>query len=224
MLDGMGRDEMRAADSDRQQVAARLQAALDEGRLDLAEYDERLQRAYAAKTYGELDGLLTDLPAVPATTAVGPAAVPIEDHVTRRWLLQVWSSWIPAVAVTTAVWLATSVASGHPGYYWPIWVAGPWGAVLLWQTISGLAGGEPRRQAVERARKEQARQLRRERRTLEAGAASPGPSAASHGSGAAVSEPGAASHGSGPAVSEPGAEATEQPARQRVRDDDSTGS
>ena len=58
----MGRDEMRAADADRQAVADKLRAALDEGRLDLHEYDERLQRAYAAKTYGDLDGLLTDLP------------------------------------------------------------------------------------------------------------------------------------------------------------------
>ena len=47
---GMGRDEMRAADADRQAVADQLKAALDEGRLDLHEYDERLQQAYAAKT------------------------------------------------------------------------------------------------------------------------------------------------------------------------------
>ncbi|WP_412753626.1 DUF1707 domain-containing protein [Krasilnikovia sp. M28-CT-15] len=160
---------MRAADADRQQVAARLQAALDEGRLDLGEYDERLQRAYAAKTYGELDTLLTDLPAVPAQPGPASAVVPAEEHSTRRWLLQVWSSWVPAVAVTTAVWGATSLASGHAGYYWPVWVAGPWGAVLVWQTVAGLASGEPRRQAAQRARelaKEQARQLRRERRAL----------------------------------------------------------
>ena len=48
----MGRDEMRAGDGDRQAVADKLKAALDEGRLDLHEYDERLQQTYAAKTYG----------------------------------------------------------------------------------------------------------------------------------------------------------------------------
>ena len=48
MLDGMGRDEMRAGDADRQAVADRLKTALDEGRLDLNEYDERLQKTYAA--------------------------------------------------------------------------------------------------------------------------------------------------------------------------------
>src|SRR5689334_24175934 len=62
MLEGMGRDEMRAADADRQAVADQLKAALDEGRLDLHEYDERLQQTYAAKTFGALDALVTDLP------------------------------------------------------------------------------------------------------------------------------------------------------------------
>ena len=37
------REELRAADSDRQFVAERLQAALNEGRLNLSEYDERLR-------------------------------------------------------------------------------------------------------------------------------------------------------------------------------------
>nr|WP_230414830.1 DUF1707 domain-containing protein [Micromonospora tarapacensis] len=73
-----GQDGMRAADSDRQAVAERLRVALDEGRLDLHEYDERLQRAYAARTYAELDALVGDLPApagaVPAPRAAG--AVP----------------------------------------------------------------------------------------------------------------------------------------------------
>nr|WP_242624956.1 DUF1707 domain-containing protein [Krasilnikovia cinnamomea] len=167
----MRRDEMRAADADRQQVAARLRAALDEGRLDLGEYDERLQQAYAAKTYGELDLLLTDLPDVPAQA--GAAVVPAQGHETRRWLLGLWSGWVPAVAVTTAVWGATSLAEGYAVYYWPVWVAAPWGAVLLWQTVAGLASGEPRRhaeqQAEERAKaqaKEHARQLKRERRAL----------------------------------------------------------
>jgi hypothetical protein len=53
---------LRAADTDRQAAVDRLGTALREGRLDLAEYDERLQQAYAARTYHELDELLTDLP------------------------------------------------------------------------------------------------------------------------------------------------------------------
>ena len=56
------REDLRAADVDRQFVAERLKGALDEGRLDLHEYDERLQNVYAAKTYGDLDKVLADLP------------------------------------------------------------------------------------------------------------------------------------------------------------------
>ncbi|MEU5942555.1 DUF1707 domain-containing protein [Micromonospora sp. NPDC047548] len=53
---------MRAADTDRAATAERLRVALEEGRLDLHEYDERLQQTYGAKTYAELDAVLADLP------------------------------------------------------------------------------------------------------------------------------------------------------------------
>jgi len=171
MLDGMGRDEMRAADADRHAVAEKLRAALDEGRLDLHEYDERLQQAYAAKTYGELDLLLTDLPSV-APVAVPPAGAVASaeqnEHVTAQWLMRTWSSWLPAVTITTAIWLVSSLAAGDLLYFWPVWVAGPWGAVLLWQTVGGLASGQPQKLAAERDRKELAKQRKRERKALEA--------------------------------------------------------
>lgn len=52
-----------------------MQQAFAEGRLDDAEFDERMRATLAAKTNGELDALLTDLPA-PATAAGGlPAKV-----------------------------------------------------------------------------------------------------------------------------------------------------
>ena len=41
----------------------RLQRAAAEGRIDLAELDDRLGKAFSSKTYGELDALLADLPA-----------------------------------------------------------------------------------------------------------------------------------------------------------------
>jgi murein DD-endopeptidase MepM/ murein hydrolase activator NlpD len=168
MLDGMGRDEMRAADADRQTVADRLKTALDEGRLDLHEYDERLQRAYAAKTYGDLDGLLTDLPNVAPPAVPAPPTVARSEHVTAEWLADVWKSWFSVVGITSAIWLVSSLSSGSVIYYWPVWVAVPWGVVLLWHTIAGLIGGEPRKLAAERERKELAKQRKRERKALEA--------------------------------------------------------
>jgi hypothetical protein len=157
MLIGMDqRGDMRASDVDRQSVADQLRKALDEGRLDLHEYDERLQRAYAAKTYADLGSLLTDLPgtvtpersrlAAPHPPPAAPAsAAPADGPApTRGWLAATWGSYLRVVTITTAIWLVTSIASGDLRYFWPIWVAGPWGAILLVSTVSGLLGGAQR--------------------------------------------------------------------------------
>jgi Domain of unknown function (DUF1707) len=60
---------VRAADADREAVADRLQAAAREGRIDFAELEDRLGRAYGARTYGELEALVTDLPGRSASVA-----------------------------------------------------------------------------------------------------------------------------------------------------------
>ena len=51
----MPEPHLRAADTDRAAVATVLGEHMAAGRLTVAEYDERLARAYAARTYGELD-------------------------------------------------------------------------------------------------------------------------------------------------------------------------
>jgi len=56
---------MRISDADRHKVAEILREAAGEGRIDFAELDERLESAYAAKTYADLVPLTADLP-VPA--------------------------------------------------------------------------------------------------------------------------------------------------------------
>jgi hypothetical protein len=53
--------ESRAADTDRIQVAQLLTDAAAQGRLQMSDYEERLTRAYAARTYAELDRLRSDL-------------------------------------------------------------------------------------------------------------------------------------------------------------------
>jgi hypothetical protein len=59
---------VRASHADRERVVARLQTAVGEGRLDLDEFSQRVDAAYAATTTDELDALLYDLPA-PASEA-----------------------------------------------------------------------------------------------------------------------------------------------------------
>jgi Domain of unknown function (DUF1707) len=54
--------EVRAADTDRIEVAQLLTDAAAQGRLGMSEYEERLTKAYAAKTFEELDRLTADLP------------------------------------------------------------------------------------------------------------------------------------------------------------------
>jgi len=64
LLDRMaGRDpNIRASDADRERIAERLRKSHAEGRLDLAEFQQRLDRCYEAKTLNELSDLVKDLP------------------------------------------------------------------------------------------------------------------------------------------------------------------
>lgn len=139
------RDQQRAADADREKVAERLRQALEEGRLDLDEFDDRLGRAYAAKTYGELDRLMTDLP-----TPVPPK--PRHPATVRRWLIAQWRPWVNVVSICVAIWVLSAILSGGMHYFWPFWVAVPWGVVLLVRTAGGLSAGEPQQWAARRRR------------------------------------------------------------------------
>lgn len=52
----------RASDADRDDAAERLRLAAGNGRLEIQELERRLERVYAAHTYGELEALVRDLP------------------------------------------------------------------------------------------------------------------------------------------------------------------
>jgi Domain of unknown function (DUF1707)/Cell wall-active antibiotics response 4TMS YvqF len=70
--DGEPAADVRASDAERDATIERLSAATGEGRLTLAEFSQRMERATAARTRAELDRLVGDLPAEPgaAGTAV----------------------------------------------------------------------------------------------------------------------------------------------------------
>ncbi|MDG4859097.1 DUF1707 domain-containing protein [Streptomyces sp. T-3] len=65
--------ELRASDADRERVAERLRDAVAEGRLDMEEFEERLDAAYKARTYSELEPLTLDLPATGTNAALASA-------------------------------------------------------------------------------------------------------------------------------------------------------
>ncbi|MCX6463348.1 MAG: DUF1707 domain-containing protein [Pseudonocardiales bacterium] len=123
------RADMRASDGDRSAVARRLQHAVDEGRLDLGDYDERLQQTYAAKTYGELDRITADLPApVPEAS---PARSGGKDVARRKERGDEWRSWAGTSLVLITIWGITSVAAGTAIFFWPIFPVGIWAAILV---------------------------------------------------------------------------------------------
>ncbi|WP_159929746.1 MULTISPECIES: DUF1707 SHOCT-like domain-containing protein [Rhodococcus] len=62
---------LRAADTDRNQIAITLEREVGTGRLTLDEYSDRIAAAYRARTLGELAALTSDLP--PSAPAPVPA-------------------------------------------------------------------------------------------------------------------------------------------------------
>ena len=150
---------LRAGDGDRDAVAEQLREAHAEGRLTIEELEDRLDKTYAARTFADLAPLTADLPPRPFGASVPrPAEVarprPTNVPASRRdaqsgsWidsgLRAGWYAWTVAVSINVVIWLIVTVSSGDPVYFWPIWVAGPWGAVLIATTLSRRA--ERRRQ------------------------------------------------------------------------------
>jgi hypothetical protein len=147
-------DDLRAGNAEREVVVRRLNDAFGEGRLDLGELDQRIASAYAAKTMGDLKPLLADLPppsgraaAVtrPAMPPVAPRSMPLitgpaaraVEHVGGRpaWIRWQYYVWTSIVAVNVMIWVLVSLGTGDWIYPWPLWVAGPWGIVILAQDV-----------------------------------------------------------------------------------------
>jgi len=103
---------LRASDSDREHIAERLRNATAEGRLLASELEERLTAAFSARTYGELDSLVSDLPLVRARARTGLGV--------RLALLAAI-----AMAVVMIVTLVTLVVLGLAGA-WVAWMLFAW--------------------------------------------------------------------------------------------------
>ena len=108
---------LRVSDAERQAVTDRLAEHFGDGRLDQAEFDERVGRAMNAKTRADLSGLFDDLPETGA-----PAA-----HRTVRGRSTATPSSLVALVVLVAL------AAGHRGL--PVAMARvPRGSILLFAT------------------------------------------------------------------------------------------
>jgi hypothetical protein len=145
---------LRASDEDRDRTAALLREHHAAGRLTPAEFDERLDQTFAAKTVGELEQLLRDLPRMDlyrlpdASLARAPRPVPPRPARTARmsgpWRAA-WGCYLTVNLVCFVVWVLSGLC-----YPWFLWVAGRWGAVLAGSYLSsggvrrqlGSGGGE----------------------------------------------------------------------------------
>ena len=115
-----------AGNADRERTVGVLRAAFTEGRLTQDELDDRVARAYAARTYGDLWALIADLPAGPlpypalpypnglpglphpqASPAVPPGAEPPTSWHSAAALV------ITALVIFTLAALVTAIATAH---------------------------------------------------------------------------------------------------------------
>jgi uncharacterized protein DUF1707 len=106
------RGHLRASDSDREHVAERLRHATAEGRLSTTELEHRLSTALTARTYGELDRLIRDLP---GKRAVGRA---------RNYAVAAATVVAVIVAVAAIAAIVTLVLTGIA--IWMVWLAIGW--------------------------------------------------------------------------------------------------
>lgn len=101
-------------------MVTRLQRHYAAGCLTLAEYEERTRAAYTARTLGDLDGLLSDLPPDPPPPPAATSQVPAERSSRHgqggRSLPRPVTRFISLTALLVGVWALTG-----RGYFWPAW-------------------------------------------------------------------------------------------------------
>jgi Flp pilus assembly protein TadB len=142
--------KVRASDADRDQAAAALREHLVAGRLTSDEFDERLDKAYAARTLGELDDLMADLPRadpdqLPDASLRRPArGNPPPARGSVRSVQAGPDSCLPARRAGRGSWLTLGlfllmiwVIAGTSGSLWFLWVALALGVLMLARWILG---------------------------------------------------------------------------------------
>src|SRR5437764_12239344 len=116
------RSMLRASDADRELVAERLRHATGEGRLLAEELEQRLTAAFSARTYGELETLVADL----------PAEREHRGHNVSLWM-RAGIVAAAALAVLAVAAMVVLVAVGLAGA-WMAWM------VLMWVFLGRRAG------------------------------------------------------------------------------------
>ena len=123
-----GNPELRASDTERERVAVALREHAQQGRLDVDELSERLDRVYAARTLGELAPLTADLPAPSRRSAKREQArAEFRGHLV---------SYVLVNLLLIGIWAASGA-----GYFWPIWPIMGWGIGIGFHAAEAFGTG-----------------------------------------------------------------------------------
>src|SRR5687767_13959784 len=107
------RSAVRASDADRQRVMEMLREHCTEGRLTLDEFSDRLEHVYAARTWADLDALLSHLH-LPVPVQHAAVAVPdTRRRKARRWVVGVMSQGVTKGRWRTAERTTAVAFMGH---------------------------------------------------------------------------------------------------------------
>jgi Domain of unknown function (DUF1707) len=114
-----GPADLRVSDAERDRAVERLRTAAGEGRLATEELEDRISGALSARTHGDLEKLLADLPGpkLPAPRQTRAPATPPDPHQRRELLVRQTVAFVIPNAICIAVWAATGAAN-----FWPKWV------------------------------------------------------------------------------------------------------
>ncbi|MCV7345161.1 DUF1707 domain-containing protein [Mycolicibacterium rhodesiae] len=111
---------VRVGDRDRENTADLLSHALAQGYVDLAEYETRVQAAFAAENTEQLRRVLVDLP-VDHLRRTDPRRVAARKRAARASVRLHAAGYLAMVAIVLAVWLAVALTTGETAYFWPVW-------------------------------------------------------------------------------------------------------
>lgn len=93
------RNDLRASDAERDSVAVQLREHFVQGRLTLDELKGRLDTALTARTRGQLEGVLADLPRKPPARAPKPVPPSVPDrYIAVTILILIMVAWLLATA------------------------------------------------------------------------------------------------------------------------------
>jgi hypothetical protein len=142
-----GDPRIRASDADRDRVASLLREHHAAGRLTAEEFHERMEQALDAKTLGELDGLLADLPAIDlyqlpdaslrrAPPHRGQSLLPADrsgsgDPVRITPGTVAMGAWAVVTSALIAIWAVAAVVGSGTWFPWWALIAIPW----IWAVI-----------------------------------------------------------------------------------------